>query len=339
MAKPKYVLPPLENGQYFKDTAWMALPLLCLPCYFYGIRPAMLCIMAVLAANLCDRMVSKLRARPYDAKDYSSESCAVLLALLMPASIEWYILIVAVLACVLLGKEAFGGYGSYPVHPTAVGYAVAVACWPTQMFRYPQTFTQLPLIIRDELTYTTGMSTTLKAGGLPIVSDFDLYLGNFSGAIGVTSVLVLGTCALLLWARRDVNFLTIASFLLVSAAIVFLFPRQDGLTGAIMETIPARLAVMKYEMLSGGLLYCGVLLICEPYTCPKHWLSRILYGGLLGAVAMLFRYYGVYETGVCFALLLLSVAASWLDRSVISMFNGKRAKRALKKQQKGDAPA
>ncbi len=339
MAKTKKQLPPLENGQYYKDTAWMALPLMCLSCYFYGARPAALCIVAVVVANLCDRLVSRLRGRDYDAKDYSSESCAVLLAMLMPASIEWYILIVGVLACVLIGKEAFGGYGSYPFHPTAVGYAVAVISWPTQMFRYAQVFTKLPLIISQEITYTTSMSATLKHGGLPIVSDFDLYLGNYVGAIGATSALILATCALLLWVRRDINFPAVFSFLFVSALIVFLFPRQDGLTGPIMETLDARLNVVKFEMLAGNLLYGAVLLICEPYTCPKHWLSRILYGGLLGVVAMMFRYYGVYETGVCFAILMMSVFASWLDRSVMAVAAQHKAKRALKKQQKGEAAA
>ncbi len=337
MAKTKHVLPPLENEQYFKDTAWMALPLLALPCYFYGIRPALLCIVAAVVANLCDRLISKLRNRPYNAKDYSSESCAVLLALLMPAGIAWYVLIVAVLACVLLGKEAFGGYGGYPFHPTAVGYAVAAVSWPTQMFRYPQLYTKVPIFVTEELTYTVSMANTLKNGGLPIVSEFDLYMGNFVGALGVTSALILATCALLLWVRRDINFPTVFSFLFICALIVFLFPRQDGLDGAIMETLTARFNVVKYEMLSGGLIYGAVLLICEPYTCPKHWLSRIFYGGLLGAITMMFCYYGVYETGVCFALLLISVVASWLDRKVLATFSLWRAKRALKKQQKGGA--
>lgn len=335
MAKTKQILPPLENARYYKDTLCLAVPLLCLPCYFYGIRPAVLCLVAVLVANVCDRVVAFLRGRIYDEADYSSESFAVLIALLMPASIEWYILIVAVLACVLLGKEAFGGYGSYPFHPTAVGYAVAAISWPAQMFRYPQVFTKLPLIITQEISYTTSMSSILKHGGLPIVSDFDLYMGNYVGAVGTTSALILATCALLLWARRDINFATVFSFLFVCAAIVFLFPRQDGLTGPILETIDARLAVVKYEMLSGMTIFGAILLICEPYTCPKHWVSRIAFGGILGVVAMMFRYEGVYETGLCFALLLVSVASGWLDRSIMAWWSGIIAKRAIKKQQKG----
>ncbi len=339
MARTKKVLPTLENEQYYKDTLCMALPLLCLPFYFYGVRPVALCLVAVLVANLCDRLIVKLRARDYNAKDYSSESCAVLLALLMPASIPWYVLIVAVLACVLLGKEAFGGYGSYPFHPSAVGYAVVAISWPELVFQYPQLFTKLPLIITEPITYSTSMSAALKHGGLPIVSDFDLYFGSFVGAMGATSVIIIATCALLLLVRRDINLPTVLSFLCVCALIAFFFPRQDGLTGPVMETIAVRLNVVKYEMLSGTLVFGAVLLLCEPYTCPKHPLSRILYGAQIGAVLMMFRYYGNYETGFCFAMLLCSVAASWFDRRIISMITAHKAKRALKKIEKGGSPA
>ncbi len=335
MPRTKRVLPPLEYERYYKDTAWMALPLLCLPCYFYGLRPVALCLVALVVANLCDRVVAKLRARPYDSKDCSSESFAMLLVLLMPASVPWYVLVMSVLACVLIGKEAFGGYGSYPFHPTAVGYAIAAVSWPEHMFQYPQLFTKLPLVITSDISLSSGMTATLKNGGLPIISDFELFLGEYAGPIGATAALVLAACALFLWVRRDVNFPTIFSFLFVCAMILFLFPRQEGLDGAIMETVAERLNVVKFEMLSGSMLFGAVLLICEPYTCPKHWLSRFLYGALLGVVAMMFRYYGVYETGICFALLMVSTIASWLDRSVIAMFATWKANRALKKQAKG----
>ena len=35
----------------------------------------------------------------------------------------------------------------------------------------------------------------------------------------------------------------------------------------------------------------------------------------LGAITMGFRYYGVYETGVCFALLTVNSISGWMDRT------------------------
>ena len=81
----------------------------------------------------------------YTNKDLSNESFSLIIALLMPATVDWYVVIMAVLAGVLIGKEVFGGYGSYPFNPAAVGYAVAAVSWPEQVFRYPQPYTNIPL--------------------------------------------------------------------------------------------------------------------------------------------------------------------------------------------------
>ena len=40
-------------------------------CYFYGARPLLLCGVALLTGNLCDRLVALLRHRVYTNKDLS----------------------------------------------------------------------------------------------------------------------------------------------------------------------------------------------------------------------------------------------------------------------------
>ena len=126
-----------KTGHYYKHLCWMVVPLLCVSCFLYGLRPLLLCGAALLTGNLCDRLVSLLRRRVYQPKDCSNESFALLIALLMPVTVDWYVLIAAVLAGVLIGKEVFGGYGSYPFNPAAVGYTVAAVSSPEHVFRYP----------------------------------------------------------------------------------------------------------------------------------------------------------------------------------------------------------
>lgn len=109
-----------KTGRYYKHVFWLCVPLLCMACYFYGARPLLLCGIALLTGNLCDRLVALLRHRVYTNKDLSNESFSLIIALLMPATVDIYVLVVAVLAGVLIGKEVFGGYGSYPFNPAAV---------------------------------------------------------------------------------------------------------------------------------------------------------------------------------------------------------------------------
>lgn len=317
-----------STGQYYKDICWMAVPLLCMATYFYGLRPVLMCGAAVLAGRLCDRLVAWLGKRPYVEDDYSNESIAIIIALLLPATASWPVLITAVLAGVLIGKEAFGGYGSYPFSPAAVGFTIAAACWPKEVFRYPQTHTVVPLWDAADVATVNGISSTLKNGGLPIVDTFDLFLGDYAGPMGATAALVILSCALFLLVRGDIRLEVPLAFSAACMAVVLLFPRQADLLGTVLwETMPQRLVLARYELLSGANLFCTVFLINEPYLCPRNRVGRVVYGLLLGLVSMGFRYFGVYETGICFALLTVSSVSGWMDRIIARLSRQYRMKK------------
>ena len=116
----------------------------------------------------------------------------------------------------------------------------------------------------------------------------------------------------ILWLQKDVRLSASVSFVVTCALIAFLFPRQVGVNGV---DIALRLQCVRDELLTGAMLFSAVFLLNEPYTCAHHRLGRILYGVLVGAITMGFRYYGVYETGVCFALLTVNSISGWMDRT------------------------
>ncbi len=314
-----------RTGRYYKHICWMALPLACMSAYLYGLRPVLLCLGALLIGNLCDRLVALLRRRVYRPDDFSNESFALVIALLLPATVSWYVLAVAVLAGVLVGKEAFGGYGSYPFHPAAVGYVVVAVSWPEQVFRYPQPYADIPLWDASGVAVGTSLSATLRNGGLPLLDTWSLLLGEFAAPMGTGAALILAACAFFLLTQRDIRLSVLLAFLVTSGAIAFCFPRQaDLIHAALLESVPQRLNVVKYELMSGAMLYSAVLLLSEPYTCPRRRLGRVLYGVLLGCVSMSLRYFGVYETGVCFAILIVNAVSGWLDRAVERLYGLRR---------------
>lgn len=309
-----------KTGSYYKHICWMAVPLLCMACYLYGARPLLLCGIALLTGNLCDRLVSVLRRRVYQNSDLSNESFALVIALLMPATVDIYVLVAAVVMGVLVGKEIFGGYGSYPFNPAAVGYVMAAVSWPEQVFQYPQPYTDIPLWDASMTAVTTGLESTLRSGGLLNVSSMSLWLGEVAGPMGTGAVLIILACGLFLWIQRDVRLSASWSFVLTCALIAFVFPRQAGLAEtSIFVNTAARLSCVRDELLSGAVLFCAVFLLNEPYTCAHHRVGRILYGVLVGAVSMGFRYFGAYETGVCFALLAVNSVSAWIDRTELKL--------------------
>lgn len=301
-----------KTGKYYKHICWMAVPPLCMACYLYGLRPLLLCGIAMLTGNLCDRLVSLLRHRVYQDSDLSNESFGLVIALLMPVTVDIYVLVAAVLAGVLIGKEVFGGYGSYPFNPAAVGYAVAAVSWPEQVFRYPQPYTAIPLWDASGVPVSSAIEDTLSSGGMLNYSSIALSLGEYAAPMGTGAALILLACGLFLWLQKDVRLSASVSFVVTCALIAFLFPRQVGVNGV---DIALRLQCVRDELLTGAMLFSAVFLLNEPYTCAHHHLGRILYGVLVGAITMGFRYYGVYETGVCFALLTVNSISGWMDRT------------------------
>lgn len=324
--KHKQIQNIYEDQGMHTDLVFVCLPLIAMATCFYGVRVLLLSATAVLTANLCDRFVALLRRQKYQKGEWSSEAFALLLTLLMPASIEYYVVIVGVLAAVLLAKEAFGGYGAYVFHPTAVGYAVVAACWPEQLFRYPQPdlFKSLPLLDMSEVTLTDSASQILREGGLPVIDNIDLLLGNYAGAMGATMLLVILACSLFLLHRRRIGVIAPLMFLIASGLIAFFFPR----VGSVSSPLPwvhlaERLDALKFEIGSGGMLYGAVFLINDPVTLPKNKICQGLYGIALGVACMMFRYYGTFETGVCFALLTINPISGWMNRAVVRLFSRK----------------
>ena len=311
-----------KTGRYYKHICFMAVPVLWMACFLYGVRPLLLCGIAVLTGNLCDRFVSLLRRRVYQAGDFSNESFALVIALLMPVTVDIYVLIIAVLAGVLIGKEIFGGYGSYPFNPAAVGYVVAAVSWPEQVFRYPQPYTSIPLWDASMVPVSSTIEDTLRSGGMLNIRSLVLSLGEYAAPMGTGAALVILACGLFLWTQKDAHMSASVSFLLTCALIAFFFPRQAGLAdSAVLANVLPRLRCVRDELLTGAILFSAVFLLNEPYTCVHHRMGRILYGVLVGVVSMGFRYYGVYETGVCFALLVVNSVSAWIDRTEAKLYH------------------
>ena len=322
-----------RTGRYYKHICFLCVPLLCVSCY--------LCGFAVLMGNLCDRLISLLRRRVYQAGDYSNESFALVITLLMPATVDWYVLAAAILAGALIGKEVFGGYGSYPFHPAAVGYAVAAVSWPEQVFRYPAPYANIPLWDASGVATSSTISDTLRSGGLINISALSLVLGEYAAPMGTGAAIVLAACGLFLWMQKDVRLSASLSFLITAGLIIFFFPRQLGLTEGTAFTagLVFRLRCVRDEMLTGAMLFSAVFLLNEPYTCAHHRRGRILYGVMVGAFTMGFRYFGVYETGVCFAILAVNSISGWLDRTEVRLHELIKSGRYFKEKKtgKGDA--
>ena len=60
---------------------------------------------------------------------------------------------------------------------------------------------------------------------------------------------------------------------------------------------------------------------------------------MVGAFTMGFRYFGVYETGVCFAILAVNSISGWLDRTEVRLHELIKSGRYFKEKKTGKGGA
>ena len=160
------------------------------------------------------------------------------------------------------------------------------------------------------------VNATLSSGGLPTATTLNLVIGNVAGPMGACCILAVAACGLLLLCRGHLKLSTFLPYLIVCVLVPWLLPNLNDLPSFSFpwEYVRQRVYLEKYIILSGTMLFGGIFLASEPVTQPNRHSSRIIYGLALGAFATAMRYFADYETGFCFALLLVNAIPEWLDR-------------------------
>lgn len=287
------------------DYMMLALaPLIICASIVYSARALLVCTAAFVTARIVDVAIAVLRKQEVDADDKSSAVAALTFAMMLPVSVPLYIVVVTVGLTVIVGKHAFGGKDAYPFSLAALAMCIAAVNWPDEVFKAVTPLTSVDFWTGAAQSALTG-SSQIKLGGLPYISTFNLLLGNHAAAMGSAFILVIVAIGIFLLATKQITWHIPVSFLSTCAAIALAFPRIYGVS---------RFYSLKYEILCSTIVFCAVFMLNEPATTPKNPRAKIIFGMLTGVLTMLFRYYGSYEIGACFAILLVNATEGYWDR-------------------------
>lgn len=293
-----------KNKSIYGDQLICLLALMGMAVWRSGPRAAVICVVAVLAAMLADYAGCKMTAKTYNVKDLSTVCGGLCLALMMPASVSyWLVAMGAVLSMVV--KHIFGGKDNYIFNPACLSFAFMVVCYPAQMLSYPKVGEILPVFgdISGTTLYSGLESYLVKLGTTQDISVIDVLIGNFVGPIGTIHVLVLAVCGICMMFRRALSPTVTLTALGAFIAGAVLFPSYDNFWLAIAV-----------ELISGNLLFGLIFLVNDPQTQPKSVLGRIYYGLLVGIMAVLFRRVANAEASIVFVLLLANALSIHVDR-------------------------
>ena len=301
------------------DYMMMALiPLIICATFIYSVRVLLVCAIAFLTARIVDVGVAVLRKREIDPADKSSTVAALTFCMMLPVSIPLYIVVVCVALTILCGKHVFGGKDVYPFSLSALAMCVAAVNWPEEVFKAVTPMTSVNFWTGAAESTNSALSR-IKLGGLPYISTFDLLLGNHAAAMGSAFILVIVSIGLFLLATKRITWHIPVSFLVTCSAISLIFPRIYGVSN---------LDSFKYEVLCSAIVFYAVFMLNEPATTPKKPEAKMVFGVLTGVLTMLFRYYGSYEIGGCFAILLVNATEGYWDR----LFSGQKNEKTSKKE-------
>lgn len=288
---------------------------------FFGIR-ALLVVLISAASCVCfEWLWSRLRKCDSKTYDLSALVTGVLLAFVCPPTIPYWMIIVGDFFAIILVKMLFGGIGKNIVNPALAGRAFMFS-WPVAMSTWVKVGWSNQagiLTTADAVTAATPLSF-MHQGQLPDVSVLDAFLGNVGGCIGETSALLLLLGFVYLLWRRVLTIRIPAAYIGTVAVLTFLFPMGHG-----------NLQWMAYQLCTGGLMLGALFMATDYVTSPVTRLGQVVYGIGCGVLTVLIRYFGGYNEGVSYAILIMNCCVVLLDRIGRPVKFGAPRKEAAKK--------
>jgi Na+-translocating ferredoxin:NAD+ oxidoreductase RnfD subunit len=282
------------------------LMLLIVPFIYSSLRVLSITGAAVLSAVVSEALFCLFARKDITVADLSAVVTGLVVAMLMPVSAPLWLPVAASAFAILVVKMPLGGMGNTPFNPAAGGVAFATVFFTGELFKYRDTklLEPLPVFANPNLAGVESPALLLHRHTRPDIFPSEMALGNFPGPMGTSAVLVIAACAIYLMLRKTVPWQIPVFFIGTAAVFALLFPRIPG----------NRLESLTFELLSGSLVFAGVFMAAEPSTAPKSSVARGMYGALGGLLCMLLRYFGIYEQGACFAILMVNAVSYSLDR-------------------------
>ena len=232
-----------------------------------------------------------------------------LIPLIMPVDVPLWMLAIAVAFAVIIGKEVFGGSGMNVVNPALLARAFL-------FFSYPSKMTGDNVWIAekaDAYSGATPLGTIFNGGTVnDLPSLMDMFVGTIPGSVGETSkiAILIGGIFLILTG--------IASLRIITSTFV----------GTIAMSLLISDVPFYYHLLMGGFMFGTFFMATDPVTAAQTNIGKLIYGFLIGAVAILIRVANPgYPEGMMLAILLLNVFAPLLDWCVVECNIYKRKKR------------
>ena len=302
--------PEFWNMNNFSTGAWKVLPLVLIS---YGVGLGVEFLFAVIKGHEVEEgyLVT-----------------GMLVPLIVPIDIPLWMLTIAVIFGVVIGKEVFGGTGMNILNPALTIRAFLFFAYPTWMSG-DKVWVHGAVGQPDAISGETILGTMAQNNEVGY-DTMDMFLGLIPGSVGETSTILILLGGLFLIYTKIGSWRIMLSAVLGALGMGLLF---NGVVSAEWIGEGSKFfSLMDVDfwkhLLLGGLAFGIVYMATDPVTASQTNKGKWIYGFLIGFISVMIRVFNpAYPEGVMLAILLMNVFAPTIDHYVLQGNIKRRAKR------------
>ena len=291
------------------DVIIAMLPALAFAIFNFGLRALTLTAVSVVACIFWEWLYRKLMKKPQSIGDLSCVVTGMLLAFVCPVHMPYWMIIIGDFFAIVVVKQLFGGIGKNFLNPALAGRAVQLASYAGTMTSWVDPAAGKAAIIgsnADVVTTATPLAIMKTGDFAELMATYGvdkMFIGQIPGSLGeVSAVALLIGGAYLIW-RKVINWQTPVAYIATVAVLTFLFPKQG--TG---------LEWMLYSVFGGGLFLGAFFMATDYATSPVTKKGQLIFGIGCGLFTVLIRYFGSYNEGVCYSIMVMNLLVALIDK-------------------------
>ena len=309
-----------------RDVIIALLPAVAVSIYYFGFSAIKLVLVGVISCVLVEFLIQKFLLKgKCTICDYSAALTGLLLALNLPASSPWWLIVIGSVVAIGVAKMTFGGLGQNLFNPALVGRVFLLISFPVLMTNWeaPASFFGASI---DAASGATPLALVKEAvaAGIPVS---DIFAQNPSlsysqllfariGSAGEISAIALLLGFVYLLVRRVIKpHITLSIW-----ASVFVF------SGILWLCNPDQFTDPIFNLLTGGMLLGSIFMATDYVTSPMSEKGMVIFGAGIGIITILIREFGAYPEGISFAILIMNATVPLINMYVKPKRFAKEAK-------------
>ena len=269
---------------------------------YFGVEALLLTVVSVVGCVFFEWAYRKIMHKPQSIGDLSAVVTGMLLSFVCPATTPLWMILIGDFFAIVVVKQLFGGIGKNFLNPALAGRAALLASYAGAMTTWLPAGTKaaigggMPVDVVSAATPLAYLKTGDLEGLKQIASVGDMFLGKVGGSMGEVSALMLLIGGLYLIWRKVINWQTPVAVLTV------LFPKAGGAE------------YMLYSIFGGGLFLGAFFMATDYATSPVTKKGQLIYGIGCGLFTVFIRYFGSYNEGVCYSIMVMNCCTALIDK-------------------------